>query len=101
MLMGLVNFVNQKPLRTPSDAGSPLATLGYVYIPLDSILATARTPSTETTSGCFHDKVKRSGALQSRTQLMCSMGIMGIVSLAVPKMTIPAGAAAPAPVVSA
>lgn len=31
MLMGLVNFVNQKPMRTPSDAGSPLATLGYVY----------------------------------------------------------------------
>ena len=32
MLMGLVNFVNQKPMRQGKDAGSPLATLGYVCI---------------------------------------------------------------------
>ena len=38
MLMGLVNFVNQKPMRQGKDAGSPLATLGYVFPPFPYML---------------------------------------------------------------
>ena len=67
--MGLVNFVNQKPMRQGKDVGSPLATLGYV---------------------CIHRAIGNWTYTGEGNGLMNSMGLMGVVSLAVPRLTLTA-----------